>query len=117
MDLSEKPAGKFYNYRKWLSYLLLALLFGMPYIKVGGEPLLMLNVVERKFIIFGQIFWPQDMFIFALAMITGIVFITLFTIAFGRLFCGWVCPQTIFMEMVLEELSIGLKGIGRIRKS
>lgn len=106
----KKPSGKFYNYRKWLSYGLLALLFGMPYIKIGGEPLLMLNVIERKFIILGQIFWPQDLFIFAIAMITGIVFVTLFTIAFGRLFCGFVCPQTIFMEMVFRRIEYWIEG-------
>lgn len=106
----KKPIGKFYDYRKWLSYALLALLFGMPYIKIGGEPLLLFNIVERKFIIFGQIFWPQDLFIFALAMITGIVFVTLFTIAFGRLFCGWVCPQTIFMEMVFRRIEYWIEG-------
>lgn len=106
----KKPVGKFYNYRKWLSYFLLALLFGMPYIKIGGEPLLMFNIMERKFIIFGQIFWPQDFFIFAIAMITGVVFVTLFTIAFGRLFCGWVCPQTIFMEMVFRRIEYWIEG-------
>ncbi|MCB9194704.1 MAG: cytochrome c oxidase accessory protein CcoG [Flavobacteriales bacterium] len=106
----KKPFGKFTNWRKNLSYLLLALLFGMPYIKIGGEPLLMLNVIEGKFVIFGQIFWPQDLFIFALAMITGIVFVTLFTLAFGRLFCGWVCPQTIFMEMVFRRIEYWIEG-------
>lgn len=106
----KKPVGKYYDYRKWLSYALLALLFGMPYIKIGGEPLLMFNIMERKFIIFGQIFWPQDFFIFAIAMITGVVFVTLFTIAFGRLFCGWVCPQTIFMEMVFRRIEYWIEG-------
>ena len=74
----KKPKGKFFNYRKWLSYFLLAALFGMPYVKIGGEPMLLLNIIERKFVIFGQVFWPQDLFIFAMAMITFIVFIILF---------------------------------------
>lgn len=106
----KKPSGKFYNWRKILSYFLLALLFGMPYIKIGGEPLLLINIIEKKFVILGQIFWPQDLFIFALAMITGVVFITLFTLAFGRLFCGWVCPQTIFMEMVFRRIEYWIEG-------
>jgi cytochrome c oxidase accessory protein FixG len=106
----KKPKGKYFNYRKWVSYLLLALLFGMPYVKIGGEPMLLLNVIERKFVIFGQVFWPQDLFLFALAMITFIVFIILFTIIFGRLFCGWVCPQTIFMEMLFRRIEYWIEG-------
>jgi cytochrome c oxidase accessory protein FixG len=106
----KKPKGKFYDYRKWVSYVLLALLFGMPYIKISGEPILLLNVIERKFVIFGQVFWPQDLFLFALAMITFIVFIILFTIIFGRLFCGWVCPQTIFMEMLFRRIEYWIEG-------
>jgi cytochrome c oxidase accessory protein FixG len=106
----KKPKGKFFNYRKWLSYFLLAALFGMPYVKIGGEAMLLLNIIERKFVIFGQVFWPQDLFIFAMAMITFIVFIILFTIIFGRLFCGWVCPQTIFMEMVFRRIEYWIEG-------
>jgi cytochrome c oxidase accessory protein FixG len=106
----KKPFGKFYNKRKLVSYLLLALLFSGPYITIGGEPLLLLNIIERKFVIFGQIFWPQDLHIFALGMIVFILFVTVFTIAFGRLFCGWVCPQTIFMEMVFRRIEYWIEG-------
>lgn len=106
----KKPSGKYYNYRKWVSYFLLALLFLGPYIKISGNPLLMFNVIERKFIIFGQIFWPQDFHIFAMGMIIIILFITLFTVVFGRLFCGWVCPQTIFMEMVFRRIEYWIEG-------
>ena len=98
------PKGTFYNKRKIVSYSLLAVLFIIPFLKIGGEPVLLFNVIERKFIIFGKIFWPQDFHIFAIAMITGVIFITLFTVVFGRLFCGWVCPQTIFMEMVFRRI-------------
>lgn len=106
----KKPKGKFYDRRKILSYLFLAFLFGGPYIKIGGEPLLLLNVLERKFVIFGQVFWPQDTHIFALIMLTAIVFLIVFTVIFGRLFCGWVCPQTIFMEMVFRRIEYWTEG-------
>ena len=101
---TKKPKGKFFNYRKITSYFLLILLFGLPHLKVNDEQFLLFNVLERKFIIFGNIFWPQDFYIFALASILGVVFIILFTIIFGRIFCGWVCPQTIFMEMVFRRI-------------
>lgn len=106
----KKPAGKFYNWRKWLSYLLLVVLFGGPHIKIGGEPLLMINILERKFVIFGQVFWPQDFYLFGLAMITFVLFIVLFTVAFGRIFCGWFCPQTIFMEMLFRRIEYWIEG-------
>ena len=106
----KKPKGRFYNYRKIVSYALLVLLFGLPHIKIGGEQVLLFNVIERKFIIFGNIFWPQDFYIFALATILSIVFVILFTIIYGRLFCGWVCPQTIFMEMVFRRIEYWIEG-------
>lgn len=106
----KKPVGPWYDKRKILSYFLLFLLFATPFIRIGGEPLLLLNIIERKFVIFGQIFWPQDFFIFGLATITLVIFVTLFTVAFGRLFCGWVCPQTIFMEMLFRRIEYWIEG-------
>lgn len=106
----KKPSGKFYDYRKWVSYLLLVFLFAGPHIKIGGEPMLMFNVIERKFVIFGQVFWPQDFYIFAIALVLMVVFIVLFTVIYGRLFCGWVCPQTIFMEMVFRRIEYWIEG-------
>lgn len=106
----KKPKGRFFNYRKWVSWLLLALLFGMPFLKVNGEPLMLFNILEAKFIIFGVVFTPQDIHLFALAMVTLMVFIVLFTVVYGRLFCGWVCPQTIFMEMVFRRIEYWIEG-------
>ncbi|MER2998284.1 cytochrome c oxidase accessory protein CcoG [Pontibacter populi] len=105
-----KPKGKLYDYRKYVSYLLLALLFAGPFIKINGLPLLMLNVVERKFVIFGVLFWPQDFFILVVAFLTLVVFIILFTVVYGRIFCGWVCPQTIFLEMVFRRIEYAIEG-------
>lgn len=106
----KKPSGSFYNKRKVFSYFLLALLFGAPHIRIGSEPLLLMDIIHRKFVIFGQVFWPQDMYLFAILFIVGIVFIIFFTIIFGRLFCGWVCPQTIFMEMLFRRIEYLIDG-------
>ena len=106
----KKPQGRFYNARTWVSIVLLIVLFGGPFIRINGEPLLMLNVLERKFVIFGQVFWPQDFYLFGLATITMVIFIVLFTAVYGRLFCGWVCPQTIFMEMVFRKIEYWIEG-------
>lgn len=105
-----KPKGRFYNYRTYVSFLFFALLVALPFIKVNGHPLFLFNILQVKFVLFGKVFWPQDFFIFGLGMITFVVFIILFTAAFGRLFCGWVCPQTIFMEMLFRKIEYAIEG-------
>jgi len=106
----KKPHGKWYTRRIIVSYILLAILFTVPFIKYNGHPLFLFNVIERKFIIFGQVFTPQDFHLFAIGMIALMIFIVLFTYVFGRLFCGWVCPQTIFMEMVYRRIEYAIEG-------
>lgn len=105
-----KPKGSLYNKRNILSTIYLFIFFYLPFIKVGGEPLFLINIPERKFILFGAIFWPQDLFLFVIGMLTFIVFNVVFTVVFGRVFCGWACPQTIFMEMVFRKLEYWIEG-------
>ena len=102
--------GKLYHYRDMVSYALLLLLFSGPFIKINGEQLILLNVMERKFVFFGVIFWPQDFYLFVLALLTLMVFIVMFTAIFGRVWCGWACPQTIFMEMVFRKIENWIEG-------
>lgn len=102
--------GKLYRYRTAVSYFCLILLFAAPFLKLNGEQLILLNVLERKFVFFGLIFWPQDFYLFVLALLTFIVFVVLFTVVFGRVFCGWVCPQTIFLEMVFRRIENWIEG-------
>lgn len=106
----KKPGGKYHTYRIIVAIVLLALLFTGPFIKVDGQPFILLNIFERKFIIFGTPFWPQDFHLFALALISFVVFIVLFTVVFGRVWCGWACPQTIFMEMVFRKVEFWIEG-------
>ena len=106
----KKPSGKFYEYRKWVSYLLLLVLIANPFIKINGNQFMMFNVLERRFNILGFPFWPQDFYLFVLFMIVGVVFVILFTVIFGRIFCGWICPQTIFMEMVFRRIEYWIEG-------
>ncbi len=106
----KKPKGRFYNSRAWLSYVLLALMFAGPLLRVNGHPLILFNILERKFILFGVAFWPQDFKILFIGFITLVVGIVLFTAIKGRLFCGWVCPQTIFMEMLFRRIEYVIDG-------
>lgn len=106
----KKPAGKYTNYRTLVAVVLLALFFGLPFVKINGNPFLLLNILDRQFFILGQPFFLQDFFILALGAITSIVFIILFTVVFGRIFCGWICPQTIFLEMIFRKLDYLIEG-------
>lgn len=105
-----KPEGRFYRWRTWLSWFLLVVLFAGPFIRINGNPLLLFNIVDRKFSIFGQIFWPQDIYLFALAMLVVFIMIVLFTAVFGRIWCGWLCPQTVLMEMLFRKIEYAIEG-------
>jgi len=111
-----KTKGKLYKARTIASLVYLVIFFGLPFVKVKGHPFFLINVLERKFILFGQIFWPQDFFIFGLGMVLFIVFVALFTVVFGRIFCGWACPQTVFMEMVFRKIEYWIEGDGAQQK-
>ncbi|WP_435416357.1 cytochrome c oxidase accessory protein CcoG [Polaribacter aestuariivivens] len=106
----KKPSGKFYKYRSYVSYFLLAFLLSAPFIKINGNQFLLFNVLERKFNIFSFPFWPQDFYLLVVSMIIGVVFVILFTVVFGRIFCGWICPQTIFLEMFFRKIEYLIEG-------
>ncbi|MEC5173068.1 cytochrome c oxidase accessory protein CcoG [Chryseobacterium nepalense] len=105
-----KPKGKYTNYRYLVSCILLFIYFSVPFIKINGNPMILFNVIDREFFIFGQPFYPQDFFILTLGAIASLIFIIVFTIAFGRIFCGWICPQTIFLEMIFRKIEYAIEG-------
>lgn len=106
----KKPSGKLHQWRIVATVALLSIFFAGPFIKIGGQPLLLLNILQRKFVILGQAFWPQDFVLLAITLITFFVFIILFTVVFGRIWCGWLCPQTLFMEMVFRKVEYLIEG-------
>lgn len=112
----KKPKGRFYKRRTLVSWLLLAFFFMTPFIKIDGNPFLMLNIFDRKFIIFGALFPVQDFYLLVLAMLTSLVFLILFTVIYGRVFCGWVCPQTIFLEMVYRKIEYIIEGTAKAQR-
>lgn len=107
---ARKPSGGLYRARTILSWFLLAFLFLAPFIPVGGQPLMMLNVLERRFVLLGVLFRPQDFYLVVLIGLTVLVTVLLSTVVFGRIWCGWLCPQTVFMEMLFRKLEYLIEG-------
>ncbi|MDA0193819.1 MAG: cytochrome c oxidase accessory protein CcoG [Bacteroidetes bacterium] len=106
----KKPKGNYHNARIIVTIILLTLLFAGSFVTINDQPFLLLNIFERKFVILGNVFWPQDFFLLALTLITFFIFIILFTVTFGRVWCGWACPQTLFMEMVFRKIEYWIEG-------
>ncbi len=106
----KKPKGRYFNRRLIVGWALLINLFAVPFIKVNDHPLFLFDVIQRKFILFGVHFWPQDSYLFAIAMISLLVGIVLFTAVYGRLWCGWTCPQTVFMEILFRPIEYLIDG-------
>lgn len=106
----KKPSGRFYRARTIVSIFLLAFLLAAPFVKINGHQFVLLNFLGRNFILFGIPFSPHDFHLFVLAMISTIVGVFLFTVVYGRIFCGWICPQTIFMEMVFRKIEYLIEG-------
>lgn len=105
-----KPKGKYTTKRNYTSYVLLVIFFLLPFVKINGNPFLLINIIDRQFFIAGQPFYPQDFYILALAAVLSVIFIMIFTVVFGRIFCGWLCPQTIFMESVFRKIEYWIEG-------
>ena len=113
---ARKPSGKWWTRRSIVAYVLLTFWIVVPFIHINGNPLVLIDIAHRKFIIFGAIFWAQDTFILALLMLSFVLFIVLFTVTFGRIWCGWTCPQTIFLEMVFRRIEYLIEGDYRSRQ-
>lgn len=106
-----KTHGKYTTYRNIVSAILLILLFVIPFIKTSkGNPFFQFDFLNRQFYLFGAYFSPSDFYLFSIGFVTTIVFIILFTVVYGRIFCGWICPQTIFMEHVFRKIEYLIEG-------
>jgi cytochrome c oxidase accessory protein FixG len=106
----KKVTGILYQLRAYFAYFLISILAIAPFLEIDGHPIFLFNIIERKFIFFAIPFWPQDFHLVAIGLLTFMVFIVLFTVVFGRVWCGWVCPQTIFMEMVFRRIENWIEG-------
>ncbi|MEI6276541.1 MAG: cytochrome c oxidase accessory protein CcoG [Prolixibacteraceae bacterium] len=114
---AKQPKGKWYLRRNIVGYILLLFLVFAPFLKIDGHPFMLLDILNRKFYIFGLMVFAEDTYILALVMAVTVISIVLFTVVFGRLWCGWACPQTLFLELVYRKIEFFFDGNGRKGKS
>lgn len=105
-----QPKGKWYNRRTIVSFFYILVFVGIPFIRINGQPFMLFDITKGRFILFGQLFLPHDFIMLGVAMLIALVFIIVFTLLFGRVFCGWVCPQTIFLEMIFRRIEYWIEG-------
>jgi len=102
--------GRFWQIRRIVAYSLIAVFASIPYLKLGGKPLVRLDIVNREFTFFGKTFLPTDSLLMAIVVVSAIVTIFLATSLVGRVWCGWACPQTVYMEFVFRPIERLLEG-------
>ncbi|MDP4198650.1 MAG: cytochrome c oxidase accessory protein CcoG [Bacteroidota bacterium] len=101
---ARKPKGSFTRWRTAVAGILLAFLAVAPFIKIGGDQFLLFDLINRKFVLLGFVIWPEDFYLIVVLFLAGLVSIVVFTSVLGRIWCGWLCPQTVFMEMVFRRI-------------
>ena len=111
-------AGVWRRRRALVAALLSGFLLVLPYLSIGGQPMLRLDIPHRQFIVAGQVFWPQDFSYVVLLVLMFIVATALGVAVVGRLFCGWLCPHNLFLEFVYRPLERLLQGsaVQRMRR-
>lgn len=108
--------GAFKTRRTWVAWLLLLVYFSVPWIQWDGFVLFRLHAIERKMSLLGQQYWPSDIPLF-LPLVIGVVFaVFLVTAVWGRIWCGWTCPQTVFLQFVFEPIDRLVEGKAHIRR-
>ncbi len=116
--LRPRPSrGRFWRRRWAVAWLLIALFTLLPYLKINGRPVILLDVAHREFSLLGGLFYPTDTLLLALFVVGVFLTIFLLTALFGRVWCGWACPQTVYMEFVYRPIERLFGGEpGRTRK-
>ncbi len=103
-------AGFFTHRREWVSYFLVVVYLLIPWLRYDGLPLVQLNITERQFIILGNIYWPHDVKYLVFVLILAGISLFFFTALAGRLWCGWACPQTVFLEFIFRKVETWIEG-------
>jgi cytochrome c oxidase accessory protein FixG len=103
-------AGRFLRRRRALAWGLIALFSAIPYLRMNGKPLILLDVIRRQFTFFGATFLPTDSVLLMLLLVGIFLGIFLLTATYGRVWCGWACPQTVYMEFLYRPIERLIEG-------
>ncbi len=106
-NLSE---GSFWHQRRVVAYGLMLVFFIIPYLRLNDKPLILLDLPRREFTIFGTTFLPTDTLLFMLLFVIVGISIFLATALFGRVWCGWGCPQTVYLEFLFRPFERLIEG-------
>ena len=100
-----KPShGKWWNRRRAVAYALMVLFFAAPHLRFLGKPIFLMDLPRRQFTLMGYTFLPTDTLLFMLVLGSGVIGIFLLTAFFGRAWCGWACPQTVYLEYLFRPI-------------
>ena len=102
--------GAWWTRRRFVGYSLIAFFVALPHLRWMGKPLILLDVPRREFTLLGNTFLPTDTLILMLLLGSAVIAIFLFSALFGRVWCGWGCPQTVYMEFVFRPIERLLEG-------
>lgn len=105
-----KINGFYYKLRSYVSYIIMIIFCISPFIKIKGDPLFKFNFINNEFFIFSFPFYYQDIYIISLFIILIIIFISIFTTIYGRIFCGWICPHPIILDMIFRKIEYFIEG-------
>lgn len=113
----KKSPGRFAHARAWVGWSLIALFVGLPFLKIKGEQAVLFDVVARKFTLVGRTFLATDGVLLMLLLLTVFVFVIWATAVVGRAWCGWGCPQTVYMEFLFRPIERWIEGdrVGQLR--
>ena len=102
--------GRFQRLHRISGWILLAILLGVPWLRIGGNPLLQANIPERRLYAFGAIYTASDTVLILILLLSLAFALFFFTSLFGRLWCGYACPQTVFLEELIRPIEQVLRG-------
>jgi cytochrome c oxidase accessory protein FixG len=108
--------GPFYRQRLVMGWGLIVLFVALPILRINGRPAVLLDFIHREFALFGITFYPTDTFLLLLLGLSALVFIILLTSLLGRVWCGWGCPQTVYLEFVFRPVERWIEGKEHVRK-
>src|SRR5690554_6160577 len=117
MPQPEEVKGKWVNRRAVVSWLLIMFFMILPWVYVGGEQWVRLDFPKREFTLFGTLFHAYDSVYLIFILLGFLLLIAFITSVWGRVWCGWACPQTVFIDQVFRKIEGLVEGNARKRKA